>query len=98
MTETYGLSFYLQYLAHWPEYFHVAEAPNGDIMGYSMFSKIHRQSCLLTLFYVTLVMGKVEGQDESWHGHVTAVTVASEYRRLNVAAKLMKGLEAVSEK
>ena len=23
LTETYGLSFYLQYLAHWPEYFQV---------------------------------------------------------------------------
>lgn len=34
-TETYGLSFYLQYLAHWPEYFQVLEAPNGDIQGYS---------------------------------------------------------------
>lgn len=21
LTETYGLSFYMQYLAHWPEYF-----------------------------------------------------------------------------
>jgi N-terminal acetyltransferase B complex catalytic subunit len=35
LTETYGLSFYLQYLAHWPEYFQVVEAPNGHIMGYS---------------------------------------------------------------
>lgn len=37
-TETYGLNFYLQYLTHWPEYFQVAEAPNGDIMGYSTYS------------------------------------------------------------
>lgn len=35
LTETYGLSFYMQYLAHWPEYFQVAEAPGGEIMGYS---------------------------------------------------------------
>lgn len=35
LTETYGLSFYLQYLAHWPEYFQVAESPSGVIMGYS---------------------------------------------------------------
>ncbi|MPC44043.1 N-alpha-acetyltransferase 20 [Portunus trituberculatus] len=34
LTETYGLSFYLQYLAHWPEYFQVAESSSGVIMGY----------------------------------------------------------------
>lgn len=27
-------------------------------------------------------MGKAEGKGELWHGHVTAVTVAPEYRRL----------------
>lgn len=31
----YGLAFYLQYLAHWPEYFQVIESPTGQIMGYS---------------------------------------------------------------
>ncbi|XP_057259806.1 N-alpha-acetyltransferase 20 isoform X2 [Pezoporus wallicus] len=34
LTETYGIPFYLQYLAHWPEYFIVAEAPGGELMGY----------------------------------------------------------------
>jgi len=36
----YGLSFYLQYLAHWPEYFQVAESPSGEIMGYSNIKNI----------------------------------------------------------
>ena len=36
LTETYGLTFYLQYLARWPEYFTVAENPAGEIMGYIM--------------------------------------------------------------
>ena len=36
LTETYGVGFYLQYLARWPEYFLVAEAPSGDLMGYIM--------------------------------------------------------------
>lgn len=35
LTETYNLSFYLQYLARWPDYFSVSEAPNGTLMGYS---------------------------------------------------------------
>uniref|UniRef100_A0A8I3WMQ3 N-alpha-acetyltransferase 20 n=1 Tax=Callithrix jacchus TaxID=9483 RepID=A0A8I3WMQ3_CALJA len=36
LTETYGIPFYLQYLTHWPEYFIVAEAPGGELMGYIM--------------------------------------------------------------
>ena len=36
LTEMYGLSFYLQYLARWPEYFMVAESPSGTLMGYIM--------------------------------------------------------------
>lgn len=44
------------------------------------------------------ILGKAEGQRELWHGHVTAVTVAPEYRRLGVASTLMKFLELSSEK
>ena len=38
-------------------------------------------------------MGKAEGLGKDWHGHVTAVTVAPEFRRLGLAAKLM-GIKA----
>ncbi len=43
------------------------------------------------------MIGKAEGLGKLWHGHVTAVTVAPEYRRLGIASKLMDYLEAVSE-
>eukprot|EP01100_Stratorugosa_tubuloviscum_P010873 TRINITY_DN4746_c0_g1_i1.p1 TRINITY_DN4746_c0_g1~~TRINITY_DN4746_c0_g1_i1.p1 ORF type:complete len:192 (-),score=57.87 TRINITY_DN4746_c0_g1_i1:34-555(-) len=43
------------------------------------------------------IIGKAEGKGESWHGHVTAVTVAPEYRRISVAAVILKLLEDVSE-
>lgn len=43
------------------------------------------------------VMGKAEGQDRLWHGHVTAVTVAPEYRRQGLAAKFMQDLEDITE-
>lgn len=43
-------------------------------------------------------MGKAEGHGENWHGHVTALTVSPDYRRLGLAAILMKFLENVSEK
>jgi N-terminal acetyltransferase B complex catalytic subunit len=31
----YGVTFYLQYLAKWPEYFLFAEGPGGACQGYS---------------------------------------------------------------
>ncbi|KAJ2369408.1 N(alpha)-acetyltransferase 20, NatB catalytic subunit, partial [Coemansia sp. RSA 2611] len=43
-------------------------------------------------------MGKVEGKGELWHGHVTALTVAPDCRRLGLARGLMRGLEDASEK
>ncbi len=45
-----------------------------------------------------VVMGKAEGHGTNWHGHVTALSVAPDYRRLGLAAKLMSGLEEISEK
>ncbi|TMW69540.1 hypothetical protein Poli38472_001696 [Pythium oligandrum] len=77
LTETYDMSFYLQYLAKWPDYFLVQEDPNETIMGY--------------------IMGKAEGVDENWHGHVTVLTVAPEFRRLGIARNLMDYLKNVSE-
>lgn len=43
-------------------------------------------------------MGKAEGHGTNWHGHVTALTVSPDYRRLGLAATLMQFLEDVSEK
>lgn len=80
LTETYTVSFYLQYLGQWPEYCHMALGPHGRPMGY--------------------VLGKAEwlgNQPESWHGHVTAVTVAPEARRLGLATQLMGLLESTAE-
>ncbi len=45
-------------------------------------------------------MGKCEARRNNpldWHGHVTAVSVAEEYRRIGLAAKLMNVLEEVSD-
>jgi len=43
------------------------------------------------------VIGKAEGHGSEWHGHVTALTVAPEYRRLGLARKMMDFLELVSD-
>ncbi|KAH7107516.1 hypothetical protein BKA62DRAFT_683614 [Auriculariales sp. MPI-PUGE-AT-0066] len=43
------------------------------------------------------VIGKAEGTGDDWHGHVTAISVAPEYRRLQLASKMMRHLEQVSD-
>ncbi|XP_021455846.2 N-alpha-acetyltransferase 20 isoform X1 [Oncorhynchus mykiss] len=113
LTETYGIPFYLQYLAHWPEYFIVAEAPGGELMGYSKCMSYVPSYMMIAIAYtvdglhqnytsdfVLAVMGKAEGSvaREEWHGHVTALSVAPEFRRLGLAAKLMEMLEEISER
>ncbi|CDS01595.1 hypothetical protein [Sporisorium scitamineum] len=93
-TETYSLSFYLSYLAQWPDLSFIQTAPSSSrTMGY--------------------VIGKAEGRDipspaptsrkvkaevPTLHGHVTAITVAPEYRRLGLANGLMQLLEDVSSR
>nr|CAB3498969.1 unnamed protein product [Digitaria exilis] len=32
LTETFNMSFYMTYLARWPDYFHSAVSPGGRIM------------------------------------------------------------------
>ncbi|KAJ7481033.1 N-acetyltransferase [Mycena galericulata] len=76
-TETYGLGFYLNYLANWPDLCYVQAAPSGRLMGY--------------------ILGNAEGSNTDWHGHVTALTVAPEYRRLSLARKMTSLLEFVSD-
>lgn len=43
------------------------------------------------------VLGKAEGSGAEWHGHVTALTVAPEYRRLSLARRMTEILEIVSD-
>ena len=47
------------------------------------------------------ILGKAESfrsEEDSWHGHVTAVTVPPEHRRLGMATQLMGMLEQASER
>lgn len=41
-------------------------------------------------------LGKVEGDGEDWHGHVSAVTVAPTFRRLGLGEAMMENLERTS--
>ena len=48
---------------------------------------------------VGYIMGKSESKhgNEDWHGHITAVTVSPDYRKLGIGASLIQFLEDVSE-
>jgi N-terminal acetyltransferase B complex catalytic subunit len=85
LTETYNLSFYMSYMSHWPESFLVAKGPHSSsVTGTTVASPI-----------MGYVLGKTEGEGTLWHGHVSAVTVAPEYRRLGLAQTLMHEFETV---
>jgi N-terminal acetyltransferase B complex catalytic subunit len=43
-------------------------------------------------------MGKAEGKGKEWHGHITALTVGPEYRRIGLASRLIGILEQITIK
>ncbi|TYH07244.1 hypothetical protein ES288_A08G218200v1 [Gossypium darwinii] len=100
LTETFNMSFYMTYLARWPDYFQVAEGPGNRVMGYKVchVEDLNLKWDMLLISYAVLVLYLNLGQGESWHGHVTAVTIAPEYRRQQLAKKLMNLLEEISDK
>ncbi|TLD19917.1 hypothetical protein PspLS_09552 [Pyricularia sp. CBS 133598] len=85
-TETYDLSFYLQYHAKWPSLFQVAEDQHGNIIGYIM-GKLESSPDIY----------KYSEHYLPWHAHITAVTVAPEARRLGIGKLLSQQLEAAAD-
>lgn len=75
------MDFYLSYLQNWPDLFFAENAPNGEMVG--------------------IGIGKVEGsrlpEKKDWHGHVSVLTIAPEYRRVGYSLKFMKHMEDISE-
>ncbi|BFU23957.1 acetyltransferase, GNAT family protein [Entamoeba histolytica HM-1:IMSS-B] len=41
--------------------------------------------------------GKIEGEGEKYHGHLTAITIAREFRRIGLSNQLMFWLKQISE-
>lgn len=82
LTETFNVNFYGKYIIKWPEYCISILNCSGRFQGY--------------------LLGKVEGdknstQNKNWHGHISAITVAPEYRKQGVARFLMKYIEEVTQ-
>jgi len=44
------------------------------------------------------IMGKVEGEGDNWHSHITALSVDLYHRRCGIATYLMKSFEEASNK
>ncbi|GAA5862853.1 hypothetical protein JCM3774_006663 [Rhodotorula dairenensis] len=105
-TETYGVGYYLGYLMQWGDLFSVVESAGGDrnatLRRLGASSQGTRSSGAFgggegggLMGYV---MGKTEGRGKDWHGHVSAITVSPQHRRLGLASMMMDLLEKVSER
>ena len=81
-TENFSHRFYMNYFNQWPELNRLHVNWDGKPMGY--------------------IMGKVEDyapqEEDSWHGHVTVLTVNPLFRRIGVASVLMNDFEANCKK
>jgi len=67
----------------------------NDGLQYELHPRISHRSHKTDTFLV--VLGKAEGSSSEWHGHITALTVAPEYRRLSLARNMVNRLELVSD-
>jgi N-terminal acetyltransferase B complex catalytic subunit len=113
LTETYNVTFYLEYLSKWPHLCRVIEGHNGQIEGYSTMQFSGCYSGNLLIF--PAVLGKLEASPYPapvspfspstntnpnylpWHGHVTALTVSPLARRLGHASSLTTSMERVCD-
>ncbi|KAL8877515.1 MAG: hypothetical protein Q9198_004483 [Flavoplaca austrocitrina] len=88
LTENYARKFYFDYLVRWPTMFIVAENLKGQIVAYVM-GKVEEDPD-----YVKLL-----GADKylPWHGHVTCLTVAPQYRQMGLAKTLTARLDQACE-
>lgn len=83
LTENFPLEFYFEYLILWPElFFKSVETTIGDTSNDNISG---------------YMMAKTEGKTHEWHSHITAVTVAPEFRRISLASKLCNSLEAMTD-
>lgn len=81
----------MQYMSMWPEYMRVAESPILTVFA-------SKADSVLGGRVMGYMIAKSEGYGENWHGHVTALSVAPEYRRMGLASRLMLEFEDTSDR
>ncbi|CAR24366.1 N-acetyltransferase domain-containing protein [Lachancea thermotolerans] len=84
LTENFPLEFYLEYLIVWPELFFESQEVTKPKAGGQ-----HEISGYM--------MAKTEGKGPEWHSHITAVTIAPEFRRIALASGLCSALETITD-
>ncbi|CCK68434.1 peptide alpha-N-acetyltransferase complex B subunit NAT3 KNAG_0A07820 [Huiozyma naganishii CBS 8797] len=84
LTENFPLEFYFEYLILWPDLFFKSVESTVDC-------KISRDNIS------GYMMAKTEGKQQEWHSHITAVTVAPEFRRISLASRLCNTLESITD-
>ncbi|AET39488.1 peptide alpha-N-acetyltransferase complex B subunit NAT3 Ecym_4443 [Eremothecium cymbalariae DBVPG len=81
-TENFPLEFYFEYLILWP----------------SLFFKSLETTSLPNQEHISgYMMAKTEGKGQDWHSHITAVTIAPDYRRISLASMLCNTLEVITD-
>ena len=98
-TEMYTNSFYLEYLVKHKSICFVAETTDGAMAGY-ILAKMEGASVSeadVARLAETRSSGRSPLTVSHWHSHVSALSVAPEYRRSGVASLLMDKFEEVSE-
>lgn len=81
LTEVYSIGFYALRLFEFPMLTEVAVAPNGQLTGFIMGSRIRNKQ--------KVRKGK-DSEKRSSHGHVNALSIDNDYRRLGVGTLLME--------
>jgi N-alpha-acetyltransferase 10/11 len=82
LPENYQMKYYTYHALSWPQLSHVALV-NGKIVGY-VLAKMY--ICITQVRFIN-----PREEDASLpHGHITSLSVMRSYRRLGIAAKLMK--------
>lgn len=82
LTENFPLEFYYEYMILWPDLFFKSKEITVPNDKY------------INSGYM---MGKTEGKGHEWHTHITAVTVAPEFRRISLASKHCNTLDAITD-
>ncbi|SCV03008.1 LAMI_0H04742g1_1 [Lachancea mirantina] len=84
LTENFPLEFYFEYLILWPDLFFESRE----------LTKIRPDGQPEISGYM---MAKTEGKGPLWHSHITAVTVAPEFRRISLASGLCTALQTITD-
>ncbi|KAF2692013.1 acyl-CoA N-acyltransferase [Lentithecium fluviatile CBS 122367] len=95
LTETYNISFYLEYLTKWPDLCRVIEGIDGEIEGYILGKLESSPFTSPTNPYDPKTCP--DPNYLPWHGHITALTVSPKARRLGHATLLTSSLESASD-